>query len=293
MIEFLQFLVPGVLIGGVYALLASGLGLIFGVMRVVNFAQADFMMLAMYLSWALFAGGVGMDPFVAAPIVFAAFFILGMAVHWLFVRHVIGRRENHDAQVILTIGLGLIFQNLILIRYSSEPRVVAPSYANEGDFLGEIFVSRVRLYAFGLSLLVAALLFLFLNRTRTGRAIRAASENWEAATYMGVDIGRTNLVAFGVGTGLTALGGSALVAFQSITPFVGLRFVVVMFAAVVLGGLGSVGGAFVGGVLIGIVQSVSQVWTSAAVKNVWVFALFLLILYVRPNGLFGKVQRAI
>ena len=293
MIEFLQFLVPGVLIGGVYALLASGLGLIFGVMRVVNFAQADFMMLAMYLSWALFAGGVGMDPFVAAPIVFAAFFILGMAVHWLFVRHVIGRRENHDAQVILTIGLGLIFQNLILIRYSSEPRVVAPSYANEGDFLGEIFVSRVRLYAFGLSLLVAALLFLFLNRTRTGRAIRAASENWEAATYMGVDIGRTNLIAFGVGTGLTALGGSALVAFQSITPFVGLRFVVVMFAAVVLGGLGSVGGAFVGGVLIGIVQSVSQVWSSAAVKNVWVFALFLLILYVRPNGLFGKVQRAI
>ena len=293
MIEFLQFLVPGVLIGGVYALLASGLGLIFGVMRVVNFAQADFMMLAMYLSWALFAGGVGMDPFVAAPIVFAAFFILGMAVHWLFVRHVIGRRENHDAQVILTIGLGLIFQNLILIRYSSEPRVVAPSYANEGDFLGEIFVSRVRLYAFGLSLLVAALLFLFLNRTRTGWAIRAASENWEAATYMGVDIGRTNVIAFGVGTGLTALGGSALVAFQSITPFVGLRFVVVMFAAVVLGGLGSVGGAFVGGVLIGIVQSVSQVWTSAAVKNVWVFALFLLILYVRPNGLFGKVQRAI
>ena len=293
MIEFLQFLVPGVLIGGVYALLASGLGLIFGVMRVVNFAQADFMMLAMYLSWALFAGGVGMDPFLAAPIVFGAFFILGMAVHWLFVRHVIGRRENHDAQVILTIGLGLIFQNLILIRYSSEPRVVAPSYANEGDYLGEIFVSRARLYAFGLSLLVAALLFLFLNRTRTGRAIRAASENWEAATYMGVDIGRTNLIAFGVGTGLTALGGSALVAFQSITPFVGLRFVVVMFAAVVLGGLGSVGGAFVGGVLIGIVQSVSQVWTSAAVKNVWVFALFLLILYVRPNGLFGKVQRAI
>ena len=293
MIEFLQFLVPGILIGGVYALLASGLGLIFGVMRVVNFAQADFMMLAMYLSWALFAGGIGMDPFIAAPIVFGAFFVLGMAVHGLFVRHVIGRRENHDAQVVLTIGLGLIFQNLILIRYSSEPRVVAPSYANDGDYLGEIFVSRVRLYAFGLSLLVAALLFLFLNRTRTGRAIRAASENWEAATYMGVDINRTNRIAFGVGTALTAVGGCALVTFQSITPFVGLRFVVVMFAAVVLGGLGSVGGAFVGGVLIGIVQSVSQVWTSAAVKNVWVFALFLLILYVRPNGLFGKVQRAI
>ena len=243
--------------------------------------------------WAIFAGGVGLDPFLAAPLVFAAFFVGGMAVHWLFVRHVIGRRENHDAQVILTIGLGLIFQNLILIRYSSEPRVVAPSYANDGDFLGEIFISRVRLYAFLLSVVVAALLFLFLNRTRTGRAIRAASENWEAATYMGVDIGRTNLIAFGVGTALTAVGGSALVTFQSITPFVGLRFVVVMFAAVVLGGLGSVGGAFVGGVLIGIIQSVSQVWTSAAVKNVWVFGLFLLILYVRPNGLFGKVQRAI
>ena len=293
MVEFLQFLVPGILIGGVYALLASGLGLIFGVMRVVNFAQADFMMLAMYLSWALFAGGVGLDPFLAVPAVFVVFLLLGMAVQWLFIRFVIGRRENHDAQVILTIGLGLIFQNLILIRYSSEPRLVAPSYSNEGDFIGDIFVSRVRLYAFLLSLVVAGLLFLFLNRSRTGRAIRAASENWEAATYMGIDIDRTNRIAFGVGVALTAVGGSALVTFQSITPFVGFRFVVVMFAAVVLGGLGSVSGAFVGGVLIGIIQSVSQVWTSAAVKNVWVFALFLLILYVRPNGLFGKVQRAI
>ncbi|MYI14554.1 MAG: branched-chain amino acid ABC transporter permease, partial [Acidimicrobiaceae bacterium] len=162
-----------------------------------------------------------------------------------------------------------------------------------GDFIGDIFISRVRLYAFLLSVLVAALLFLFLNRSRTGRAIRAASENWEAAIYMGIDIDRTNRIAFGVGVALTAVGGSALVTFQSITPFVGFRFVVVMFAAVVLGGLGSVSGAFVGGVLIGIIQSVSQVWTSAAVKNVWVFALFLLILYVRPNGLFGKVQRAI
>lgn len=293
MTEFLQFLVPGILIGGVYAMLASGLGLIFGVMRVVNFAQADFMMLAMYLSWALFTGGVGLDPFLSAPVVFAVFLVLGMAMHWLFVRHVIGRRENHDAQVVLTLGLGLIFQNLILIRYSSEPRVVSPSYANEGDFIGDIFVSRVRLYAFLLSLLVAALLFLFLNRSRTGRAIRATSENWEAATYMGIDIDRTNRIAFGVGIALTAVGGATLVSFQTITPYVGLRFVVVMFAAVVLGGLGSVGGAFVGGVLIGIIQSVSQVWTSAAVKNVWVFALFLLILYVRPNGLYGKAQRAI
>jgi ABC-type branched-subunit amino acid transport system ATPase component len=155
--------------------------------------------------------------------------------------------------------------------------VIAPSYANAGDFIGDVFVSRVRLYAFGLSLLVAGLLFLFLNRSATGRAIRAASENWEAATYMGIDIDRTNRIAFGVGVALTAVGGAALVTFQSITPFVGLRFVVVMFAAVVLGGLRSVGGAFVGGVLIGIIQSVSQVWTSAAVKNVWVFALFLLI----------------
>ncbi len=293
MTEFLQFLVPGILIGGVYALLASGLGLIFGVMRVVNFAQADFMMLAMYLTWALFTGGLGLDPFLGAPFVFGTFLLFGMLIHWLFIRHVIGRRENHDAQVVLTIGLGLIFQNLILIRYSSEPRVVSPSYANEGDFIGDIFISRVRLYAFLLSLVVAALLFLFLNRSRTGRAIRAASENWEAATYMGIDIDRTNRIAFGVGIALTAVGGTALATFQTITPFVGLRFVVVMFAAVVLGGLGSVGGAFVGGVLIGIVQSVSQVWTSAAVKNVWVFALFLLILYVRPNGLFGKVQRAI
>lgn len=291
--QLVNLTVSGLLTGAVYALIAAGLGMIFGVMRVVNFAQGDFMMLAMYLTWALFAGTVGLDPFLSAPLVFIVFCAFGMLIHWLIIRWVSGRRENFDAQVLATVGLGLIFQNLILLRYSSTPRVVAPSYATAGIEVGDIFISRVRLYASLLSLVVAGLLFLFLNRSRTGRAIRAASENWEAATYMGIDIDRVHRLAFGIGVGLTAVGGAAIAAFQPIEPFVGLKFVVIMFTAVVLGGLGSVGGAFIGGLIIGVIQSVSQAFSSASLSNVYVFAIFLLTLYLRPNGLFGRTERSI
>jgi len=291
--ELINLTVSGVLTGGVYALLAAGLGLIFGVMRVVNFAHGDFMMLAMYLTWLLFAGRVGLDPFLAAPLVFVAFTAFGMLIHWLVIRWVSARRQNVDAQVLATVGLGLIFQNLILMRYSSTPRVVSPGYALDGWEIADVFVSKVRLYAFVLSLVVAAALFAFLDRTRIGRAIRAASENWEAAIYMGIDIERVHRIAFGVGIGLTAAGGAALAAFQPIDPFVGLKFVVIMFTAVVLGGLGSVGGAFVGGLIIGVIQSASQAFSSAALSNVYVFAVFLLTLYLRPNGLFGRNERVI
>jgi len=170
--QLVNLTISGLLTGAVYALIAAGLGMIFGVMRVVNFAQGEFMMLAMYMTWALFAGTVGLDPFLSAPLVFIVFCALGMLIHWLIIRWVSGRRENFDAQVLATVGLGLIFQNLILLRYSSTPRVVAPSYATSGIEVGAIFISQVRLYASLLSLLVAALLFLFLNRSRIGRAIR-------------------------------------------------------------------------------------------------------------------------
>lgn len=293
LVELANLTVSGLLTGGVYALLAAGLGLIFGVMRVVNFAQGDFMMLAMFAVWALFTGSVGLDPFLAAPVVFTAFLAVGMLTHWLIIRWVSNRRENADAQVLATVGIGLIFQNVILMRYTSTPRLVTMDYSRDAWQISDIFISKVRLYSFGLSIVVAALLFLFLNRSRLGRSIRAASENWEAATYMGINIERTHRLAFGIGIGLTATGAAALATFQPIDPFVGLKFVAIMFAAVVLGGLGSVEGAFLGGIIIGLIQSVSQAFTSAALSNAWVFGVFLLTLYVRPNGIFGREERVI
>jgi branched-chain amino acid transport system permease protein len=290
--EFFQFLVLGVLTGGVYALLAAGLGLIFGVLRVINFAQADFMMLAMFLAYVLWSGP-GIDPFVAIPLAFVVFIVIGMGFHRALLGRVTGERENHEAQVILTLGVGLILQNAILIAFDASPRLIVPPYARDALDVGPLQIGATHLISFGVAVAVAIGLYLFLQRTSLGRAIRGTAESWEAATYMGIDIGRTQGIAFGLGIALTAIGGVALSSFQPLDPFVGLDFIVIMFAAVVLGGLGSIGGAFAGGLIIGIVEAVSQVWTSAALSMVWVFAIFVLILFVRPQGLFGKVERAV
>jgi branched-chain amino acid transport system permease protein len=290
--EFLQFLVLGVLTGGVYALLAAGLGLIFGVLRVINFAQADFMMLAMFLAYVLWSGP-GIDPFVAILLAFVVFLVVGMGFHRLLLGRVTGPRENHDAQVILTLGVGLILQNAVLIAFDASPRVIVPSYARETLDVGPLQIGSTHLFSFIVAVAVAVGLFLFLQRTSMGRAIRGTAENWEAATYMGIDISRTQRIAFALGIALTAVGGVALASFQPLDPFVGLDFIVIMFAAVVLGGLGSITGAFVGGLVIGIVEAVSQVWTPASMSMVWVFGIFVLILFFRPQGMFGKAERAV
>lgn len=292
MTTFTQFLLTGVLVGGAYALLAAGLGLIFGVMKIVNFAQADFMMLAMYAAYLLWAGP-RMDPFVSIPLVLLVFMVIGMAVHRGLIVRVTGSRENHDAQVILTLGVGLVLQTAVLLTFSSTPKLLVLPYSEDGWNLGAIYVDIPRFISFCVAVVVAAGLLLFLKRTMTGRAIRAASEDWTAATYMGINIAKVHRFAFGLGIGITAIGGVALSTFQPIGPFVGLNFIVVMFAAVVLGGLGSIAGAFAGGLLIGVIQSLSQIWSPAALSNVYVFALFLIVLVLRPQGLFGKVQRAI
>jgi branched-chain amino acid transport system permease protein len=290
--ELLQFLALGILTGGVYALLAAGLGLIFGVLRVINFAQADFMMLAMFLAYVLWSGP-SIDPFVGIPLAFLVFLVIGMGFHRLLLGRVTGARENHEAQVVLTLGAGLIFQNAILIAFDASPRLIVPPYARDALDVGPLQIGATHLISFGVAVVVAVGLFLFLQRTPLGRAIRGTAEDWEAATYMGIDIDRAQCIAFGLGIALTAVGGVALSSFQPLEPFVGLDFIVIMFAAVVLGGLGSVGGAFAGGLIIGIVEAVSQVWTAAALSMVWVFGIFVLILLVRPQGLFGKAERTL
>lgn len=292
MTELAQALLDGLLVGGTYALLAAGLGLIFGVMRVINFAQADFMMLAMYLGFGLWAG-LRLDPLLSVPIAFVVFLGFGMVVHRGLVSRVSGSRENHEAQVILTLGLGIVFQNAALLLFTASPRLLTPAYANRGWRVGPFFVDQARTYAFLVAVAASLALYRFLSHSRTGRAIRAASQDWQAATYMGIDIPRIHALAFGLGTALTAVGGVMLSTFQPIGPFVGLEYVIVMFVAVVLGGLGSVSGALLGGLAIGLIQSVSQVWATAQLSNVWVFGLFLLLLYFRPQGLLGRAGRGV
>ncbi len=304
----LQSLMSGLLIGSVYGLLCLGLGLIFGVMRVVNFAQGEFMMLAMYATMAiayLLASsiGAGAAAYPAVIIATVAVAIFGGAVQrWLLApvsETRIGQRsEGQNAQLILTLGLSLVIQNVALMLLGSATvglRTPLSSQAWEIDLGGamSVFLNKARVIAAVLAVLVGLLASISLKRLATGRHLRAAADDPDAATYCGVSVSRAHLVAFVLGTGLTALAGGLLATNYPFNPFVGLDFIVVMYAGVVLGGMGSIGGAFWGGMTIGMVQQTASLVLPTQLQNTAIFVIFLLVIIVRPQGFFGRsVDRA-
>ena len=289
-----QVIVTGLLIGGVLALLSSGLTLIFGVMRVVNFAQGEFVMLGMYLALLLVYLFKPEYPQILTPIVFTAFFILGAMVYWLTIRFVTGERfvgaRGHDAQLILTLGISLVLQNGAMMFLGAKPHLLESSFSGAWTLEGILF-NKPRTIGFAVAALFIAGLIWFLQYSRTGLMLRATAEDSEAATYMGIDVGRSHALAFSVGTALAGVGGTVLATFYPVQPYVGEDFIVLMFVAVVLGGLGSVTGAVYGGLLIGLTQAVTPMLLPFELQNMGVFILFLLVLYFRPQGLFGKAGR--
>ncbi len=300
-LDFLQALAAGLLVGGTYGLMCVGLGIIFGVMRVVNFAHGDFMMLGMYsafylVSWlglmALFgpyAGPVA-GALLAGPIVF----LLG----WLLHRHLIARAtgarvagaegEGHYTQIILTLGVSLILQNGGLIVFGSLPTSIQTPMSRESWELGSVFINQARSISFVISVILALALYWFLARSHLGKTLRAAADNPIAAAYVGVDVDRSHRLAFGLGVGITAIGGGLIATTQAFQPYIGFDFVIVMFAGVVLGGLGSILGAFWGGLLIGVVQQMSTLVLPYQLQNTAIFVVFLLIIFFWPRGMFGK-----
>jgi branched-chain amino acid transport system permease protein len=311
--NFLQALTAGLTLGGIYGLMCVGLGIIFGVMRVINFAQGDLLMLGMYFAWYMVTGwgvlaflGPIAGPIVAAILAGPALFVVGMLLHRLLISRVTGIRvaglegEGHYAQLILTLGISLILANGGLIVFGSTPvsvRTPLSSSAWElGPFAGEflsVFLNKARALALLMSLVVAVGLYLFVTRSRLGKSLRAAADNPEAAVYMGIDVDRAHRIAFGIGTGITAVAGALIATYYPFQPYVGLEFVIVMYAGVVLGGLGSIVGAFWGGMIIGLVQQLSTLVLPIQLQNTAIFVVFLLIVFLRPQGLFGtNVQRA-
>ena len=293
--ELLQYVVTGLLVGGVYALMSIGLALIFGVMRVVNFAQGDFMMLGMYLTYYL-AVAWHTDPLLGAIVVIPPFFVLGLVVHRTLLVHVTGGgdpQRQMDAQLILTLGLSLIITNVTTMVLSPMPRGIKTAYATRAFALGAVLVNEARAYAFLMALLLAAVVYAFLTRTDLGKALRAAADDPEAAAYQAIDVRRMHALAFAIGIALVAAAGGLLATYHPIEPTVAVNFIVLMFVAVVLGGLGSVPGAFAGGILIGLVQSLTLLVLPFQLQNVGVFIAFLLVLYLRPQGLFGRRLRSV
>jgi branched-chain amino acid transport system permease protein len=281
-----QLIVSGILIGGVYGLLSIGLTLIFGVLRIVNFAQGEFIMLAMFGAFwlnLLF----GLDPYLSILIVAPAIYLLGILVERIVVRPIL--HAPHGMQIFATFAVSVILQNLALTLWGPDYRSIQVSYASTSFVVGEISIAATSLYAFLTALAMAALLVGFLNFTREGRALRAMVQNRYAASLMGIDTERLNRVAFGVGVGCAAVAGCILTPIYYTFPGAGVDLIITAFVVVVLGGLGSVTGAIVGGLIIGITQTLTGFFISVEFKDLIALGLFLLILLIRPQGLFGRV----
>jgi branched-chain amino acid transport system permease protein len=284
----LQAIVGGLLLGGIYALLAAGLTLIFGVMRVINFAQAEFMMVGMFATYVL-ATGLGIDPLLLALPIGGILALLGMVLAQGLLERV--PRGDHNAQLILTLGVSLVLQNLMLVVFGPTPRPVVRPYTNSYWTPFDLFINEARLFACLASLVIMIALYLFLTRTWTGRAMRATADDPVAAGGVGINVRRTHVLAFMVGTGLAGVAGTLIVTFTAAAPSIGNDFIIIMFLAIVLGGLGSVAGATLGAFVVGLVQSISGLLLPLQLQNVMLFVVFVLILLVRPQGLFGLRQR--
>jgi branched-chain amino acid transport system permease protein len=282
---FLQSLLSGVLIGGVYALIGVGLTIIFGVMRIINFAHGELVMLGMYASYFLFTLG-HVDPFVSIVFVFPLLFLFGAVLQKTVINRVLNALPQN--QILLTIGIGLILSNTMMLLFTSDYRIISTAYSSGSFRIGEISVSAPLLVSFVITAAVTAVLYWFLLKTDTGQAIRATAQDRDAAQLMGVNVRRMSVLATGLGAGLAAVAGALISPTYYIFPQVGQPFTLKAFVIVVLGGMGSVMGATVGGVIIGATESLAGAYISSGLKDLVVYVLFLLILLFKPAGLFGK-----
>lgn len=306
--NILQALLTGLLIGAIYGLLCVGLGLIFSVMRVINFAQGEFMMLGMYAALFCFrALGFGSSLGVWLGLVASAIaagimlYALGALLHPALLARVTGTRvagsegDGHYPQLTLTLGLSLLLANGGLVVFGSSPHTIQTDLSSSawivGPLLGEdilLFLNKVRVLTFGVTLLVVCCVAVFITRTRTGKILRAAADNALAAIYMGIDVTRAHRLAFALGAAITGIAGGLLAASYPFQPYVGVEFVVIMYAGVVLGGMGSIRGAFWGGLTIGLVQQMSSLVLPMQLQGAAIFVVFLAVMLCRPQGLFGR-----
>ncbi len=282
---FVQALISGILIGGVYALIGIGLTIIFGVMRVINFAHGELLMVGMYATYFLFTL-LHVDPFLSIVITIPLMFLFGVLLQKVFINRVLGALPQN--QILLTIGLGLIMSNSVMLAFTSDYKILTTRYSSSSMKVAGISISTPLLISFAITAAITAGLYWFLLKTDTGQAIRATAQDREAARLMGINVGRMSIIAFGLGSALAGTAGALISPTYYIFPQVGSVFTLKAFVITVLGGMGSVIGATLGGVLIGMAESIGGVYFGAGWKDVVVFVLFLLVLLFKPAGLLGK-----
>jgi branched-chain amino acid transport system permease protein len=287
MTVFMQSVISGILVGGVYALIGIGLTIIFGVMRIINFAQGELLMLGMYATWIVFSW-LGIDPFLSIVITAPLLFLWGAFLQKTIINRVLNALPQN--QILLTIGLGLIMSNSIMLAFTSDYRILTTSYSSSSFSLGGISISQPLLYAFLITAAITGALYWFLLKTDTGQAIRATAQDRDAAQLMGINVKAMSVLAFGLGSALAGVAGALISPTYYIFPQVGSAFTLKAFVIVVLGGMGSVIGATLGGLIIGVTESLSAVYIASGLKELVTFVLFLGLLLFKPSGLLGKTR---
>jgi len=280
-----QQIVNGILIGGVYVLVALGFSIVWGIMNIVNLAHGAFIMLGAFATYFIWQA-THLDPFLVLPIAAAILFAVGYATQATVVNFVV--RAPLLVTLLLTFGIEIFVTNVALFVWKSDIRSVSPAYAGESIAIGELLIPVTKLGALGLAIVITALLALFMNRTKMGRAIRAVGMDLTAARLMGINIPRTYALTFALGAALAACAGVLISATQPFDPNIGASYTTRAFVICVLGGLGSIPAVLVGGLLFGLIETIGSVVFGAGYKEAITFVVLVIFLVLRPQGLMGK-----
>jgi branched-chain amino acid transport system permease protein len=285
--QFIQVLLFGLTLGGVYALMASGLTLVFGVMRIVNIAHAAFVILAAYIAFYAFTI-YHVDPILSIFITMPIMFFVGIAVYWLFFSRIKGALRAGELTVLLTFALALIVEGLLGYFFTSVYRTANPSYATDAIYLGPFLLSAGQFYATLISIGLIALLWAFLKYARIGNAIRATMQNPSAAQVVGVNVERMSMISFGIGMALAGASGSMMSFLFTFYPAQHWQWIAILLALIVLGGMGSLGGALAGAFILAISSALVGYYFGPTWSPVTFFLALFIVLLIRPQGLFGK-----
>ena len=280
-----QLAVATVLLGGIYALIAVGLTLIFGIMRVVNFAHGEFLMLGMYLAFWTFSL-YAVDPYIVVLVSIPVFFVVGLVTYVLVMRGVI--QASHNVQIFTTVGLSVVLQNVALVAWAGDFRFVRPWHLSTVIRAGSTTFNLSQVVAFLIAVGLTVALVAFMKWTHAGRVMRATAQDRDAATLMGIDTDRVYRLTFAIGIAAVGAAGVLVAPLYAIYPTAGLQFVLLAYVVVVLGGLGDMFGAMLGSVIVAAVEVAGSYLVGTAWKEIFYFILFILVLVFRPAGLFGQ-----
>jgi branched-chain amino acid transport system permease protein len=280
----IEAVIGGILMGGIYGVIALGLTIIFGILKVINFAHGEFLMIGMYISYFACTYS-GIDPYLSLLIVIPIVFFLGVICELFLIKPILNAPE--EIQILLTFGLVLVFQNLALLFWTSDLRSLStPLVFTLVSFAG-ISVRLTTVIAFVASLLVSGGFYVFLKTTDFGKAIRACSEEREGALFCGLKLNKIYYLTFGIGITLSAIPGALILPTFPVSPFVGFTFTLPCFIIIVLGGLGSIPGALVGGVIVGVAEALGGLLLPGSLQKLVTFVIFIAVVCLKPSGIFG------